>query len=101
MNNPDIITLSQKRILLKFIRTFYLMDYLDPINILKKTSLLTMKQYKSMVKKNIINNNKNNFNAHNNFVNNNINSNKINDNNLKNKPLVEQKDLFLNKLKYI
>lgn len=50
INNPDMITLYQKSILLKFIRTYYLLDYLDPINILKKSSLLTKKQYKSILK---------------------------------------------------
>ena len=72
INNPDLITLKQKTILLKFIRTFYLMDYLDQINILKKSSLLTTKQYKSMLKNNVINNKR---------FNNNINSNNYNANN--------------------
>ena len=55
--SPELITYSQKSILLKFIRTFYLLDYLDPVNYLKKEHLLTTKQYKFMLKYNIINNN--------------------------------------------
>jgi hypothetical protein len=78
INNPDLITLRQKSILLKFIRTFYLMDYLDPINIFKKSFLLTTKQYKSMIKNNIINSNdailENNNNINHEPQNNNINN---------------------------
>ena len=111
MNNPHLITLNQKRILLKFIRTFYLMDILDPINILKKSSLLTMRQYKLMVKNNIINNNisinnnyyvnNSNYNVNNNIVNNHIINNNINDINLYNNNVVNHRNLFLNKLNYI
>ena len=50
INSPELITYTQKRILLKFIRTFYLLDYLDPINYLKKSHLLTTKQYKYLLK---------------------------------------------------
>ena len=99
INNPDLITLRQKSILLKFIRTFYLMDYLDPINIFKKSFLLTTKQYKSMIKNNIINSNdailENNNNINHEPQNNNIN------NELANNHYINHKDLYINKLNYI
>ena len=56
-NCPQLINCKQKSILLKFIRTFYLLDYLDPVNYLKKGHLLTTTQYKYMLKNNLINNN--------------------------------------------
>ena len=107
INNPDLITLEQKSILLKFIRTFYLMDYLDPINILKKSFLLTTKQYKSMIKNNIMNNNENtkenkNFNNDIHVVeNNNINNNITNNNITNNNNIMNHRDLYINKLEYI
>ena len=104
--NPYLITLSQKSILLKFIRTFYLIDYLDPINIFKKSHLLTMKQYKSMMKNHIINNNINNdnnyiFNNDNYYIINNETNNNINTNNIENNHLTNHRELFIDKLKYI
>ena len=126
--SPELITYSQKSILLKFIRTFYLLDYLDPVNYLKKEHLLTTKQYKFMLKYNIINNNNqqqnlsnqnynnynnynynnrrninynNNYNPHNyEATNNNQNvfSNNIN-NNININSIDKQK--YINKLKYI
>ena len=107
INNPDLITLEQKSILLKFIRTFYLMDYLDPINILKKSFLLTTKQYKSMIKNNIMNNNditKENKNFNNDIhvvENNNINNNITNNNITNNNNIMNHRDLYINKLEYI
>ena len=107
INNPDLITLEQKSILLKFIRTFYLMDYLDPINILKKSFLLTTKQYKSMIKNNITNNNditKENKNFNNDIhvvENNNINNNITNNNITNNNNIMNHRDLYINKLEYI
>ena len=107
INNPDLITLEQKSILLKFIRTFYLMDYLDPINILKKSFLLTTKQYKSMIKNNIMNNNditKENKNFNNDIhvvENNNINNNIANNNITNNNNIMNHRDLYINKLEYI
>ena len=102
INNPDMITLYQKSILLKFIRTYYLLDYLDPINILKKSSLLTKKQYKSILKNNINNNNSNNIINDNDNINN-INNNNINNDNIdtNNNNLLNHRDLYINKLKYI
>ena len=73
IQSPELITFSQKRILLKFIRTFYLLDYLDPVNYIKKSHLLTTKQYKIMLKYNLIN--ENNQSPNNNFYNNNNNMN--------------------------
>ena len=103
-NNPDLITLSQKSILLKFIRIFYLIDYLDPINILKKGSLLTMNQYKLMMKEHIIKNN--NYYFAYNKANNNINDDNINNNiDLLNKNnndyMMSHREFFLAKLKYL
>jgi len=82
MNAPEMISIRQKRILLKFIRTFYLIDYLDQINYLKKYHLLGTKQYKILIKHNIAKdlalsymankefNNINNINMNNNIINN-------------------------------
>jgi len=107
MNNPELITLEQKKILLKFIRSYYLMDSLDQINILKKSFLLTTKQYLSIIKNNFNHHfvNENNYansninNDNNNNINNhhNIDNEGINDNNLANNNVVDH----INKLKYI
>ena len=77
IKSPQLINFKQKSILLKFIRTFYLLDYLDPVNILKKRHLLTTKQYKIMLKYDIIkkNNNQNFINSKNNYLNDYINNN--------------------------
>ena len=118
VNNSELITLEQKGILLKFIRAFYLMDSLDQINILKKSFLLTTKQYISMIKNNVNNNvtnkknytNNNTYNAHNNNINDNIHNNihnhninneDLNDNNFDNNIVENNRDLYINKLRYI
>ena len=77
-NAPELITFSQKTILLKFIRTFYLLDYLDQVNYIKKYHLLKTKQYKLMLKYNLVNNyNKNDkIKSKINYINNNMNNNK-------------------------
>ena len=79
INSPQLINYKQKGILLKFIRTFYLLDYLDPVDFLKKRHLLTTKQYKFMVKNNLVTD-KNHYNnvynqnfRYNNVINGNIN----------------------------
>jgi len=76
-NAPELLTFSQKTILLKFIRTFYLLDYLDQVNYIKKYNLLGTKQYKLMLKYNLIDNNTKNdkLNYKNNYINNNMNIN--------------------------
>ena len=123
INSPQIINYKQKTILLKFIRTFYLLDYLDPVDFLKKRHLLTTKQYKYMLKYNLINNNQNQYNNNGNnmqfgnYINNNMYSGNINPNypyntmlsnnqNLPNNNLNENerninKEKYMNKLKYI
>ena len=110
-NCPQLINCKQKSILLKFIRTFYLLDYLDPVNYLKKAHLLTTTQYKYMLKNNLINNNQqitnqnytiqNNFFPNNNYINNNFVNNPNlfpldNDGNQK----TIDKEKYIKKLKY-
>ena len=53
-DSSDIITYEQKTILLKFVRTYYFIDYLDQINYLKKADHLSKKDYKYMIKNNLI-----------------------------------------------
>jgi len=53
-DSSDIISYEQKTTLLKFVRTYYFMDYLDQINYLKKEELLSKKDYKYMIKNNLI-----------------------------------------------
>ena len=50
----DLISFPQRKILLNFFRTYYLIDYLDQTNYLKKTHLLTNGQYKLMIKNDIL-----------------------------------------------
>jgi hypothetical protein len=90
INAPEMISITQKSILLKFIRTFYLVDYLDQINYLKKYHLLGTKQYKILLKHHIVKEkalsfipNKefddiNNINNNKIYMNNNMNNNNIN-----------------------
>ena len=103
INAPELIKYSQKSILLKFIRTFYLLDYLNPVNILKMRHLLTTKQYKMMIKYNILkNNNPSNYMPNQNYSNNYINNNnyEIINQNLSQNDLINKKK-YINKLKYI
>ena len=79
INAPEIISINQKSILLKFIRTFYLIDYLDQINYLKKYHLLGTKQYKILLKYHITKDKALSFMPNTEF--NNINNNKIDMNN--------------------
>jgi len=74
---PELITFSQKTILLKFIRTFYLLDYLDQVNYIKKYHLLRTKQYKLMLKYNLVDNYIQNdkIKSKINYINNNMNNN--------------------------
>ena len=106
---PQSINYKRKSILLKFIRTFYLLDYLDPVNILKQSHLLTTTQYKYMIKNNLINYNKqiinpNYSNQNNIYINNNYNNN-IDMNNSKFFPNDnnenKHKEKYINKLKYM
>jgi hypothetical protein len=100
INSPELLNISQKKILLKFIRTFFLLDYLDPINYLKMRHLLTTKQYKLMIKYNILENNNalNHMNQNNNTMMNNING--INEQINNNNDFVN-KQKYINKLNYI
>ena len=41
----DLISFTQRTTLLNFFRTYYLIDYLDQTNYLKRTHLLTTGQY--------------------------------------------------------
>ena len=50
----DLISFTQRTTLLNFFRTYYLIDYLDQTNYLKKTHLLTTGQYKLMIKNDIL-----------------------------------------------
>ena len=106
IKSPHLITLKQKTILLKFIRTFYLLDYLDPVNFLKKRHLLTTKQYKLMLKYNLIKNNIQNNNYSSNYMNNknhnfkNIYLNDINNDRNENERQINAAK-YMNKLNYI
>ena len=96
---PELINLSQKRILLKFIRTFYLIDQLDQVNYFKKYHLLQTKQYKSMLKYNLVNESSINFNTspNNKYSNNNIYmDNYINQNNIINKNMIDLNHINVN-----
>ena len=53
-NSKGLLSFHQRAILLKFIRTFYLIDYLNQVNYLKKNNLLTAEQYKLMINNNLI-----------------------------------------------
>ena len=105
IDSPELLNISQKRILLKFIRTFYLLDYLDPLNILKMRHLLTTKQYKLMIKYKIleVNNPLNYTNQNNKIMNNNNNYYYINNNyNYElNQQINDNNNDFINKQKYI
>ena len=68
--SPELITLSEKTILIKFIRTLFLLDHLNQVNYLKKYHLLGTKQYKLMIKNNQKNNNL--VKQDNNYIDNNI-----------------------------
>ena len=109
INAPEMISMTQKSILLKFIRTFYLMDYLDQINYLKKFHLLGTKQYKILLKHNIAKdqalsyipneepNNINNINNNNILMNNNIiKNNYINNINPQNIGLINNNNFINN-----
>ena len=50
----DLFSFEQKTSLFHLIRTYYLVDYLNQVNYLKKEHLLTKEQYKSMINNNII-----------------------------------------------
>ena len=54
LNSNELFSFYQKTILLKFIRTYYFIDYLNQVNYLKKKNLLTTEQYKSMISNNLI-----------------------------------------------
>ena len=102
VNSPELITLSQKTILLKFIRTFYLLDYLDQVNYTKKYHLLRAKQYKLMMKNNLVDNNTqiNTINSNINYLNNNIYKNKYLTNNIINHNSINDYSINKINLKY-
>ena len=54
INSNDLLSFNQRTILLKFIRTYYLIDCLNQVNYLKKINLLTTEQYKLMINNNLI-----------------------------------------------
>ncbi len=58
LNSNELFSFYQKTILLKFIRTYYFIDYLNQVNYLKKKNLLTTEQYKSMISNNLIKDNR-------------------------------------------
>ena len=58
LNSNDLFSFSQKSILFKFIRTYYLVDNLNQVNYLKKNNLLTTDQYKFMIAYNMIQDNR-------------------------------------------
>ena len=102
VNSPELITFSQKTILLKFIRTFYLLDYLDQVNYTKKYHLLRTKQYKFMMKNNLVDNyiQKNTINSNINYINNNIYKNKYLTNNIINHNSLNDFSINKSNLKY-
>ena len=51
LESSDMMSYSQRIVLLKFIRTFYLMDHLNQVNYLYKENPLTNKDYKIMINK--------------------------------------------------
>ena len=53
-DSSEMISYTQKIILLKFVRTYYLIDYLDQVNYLYKESPLSNKDYKLMINNNLI-----------------------------------------------
>ena len=115
INSNDILTFSQKTILLKFIRTYYLIDYLNQVNYLKKDDLLTTEQYKFMINNNLvkdnriqnaIDKNKNNNdkkNNKNNQKNNQKNNNQKNNQKIKNNEKIdlEMAKLYTDKFSFI
>jgi len=100
INSPELITFSQKTIILNFIRTFYLLDYLDQVNYTKKYHLLRTQQYKLMMKYNLIDNNSlnNSINPNINYINDNIYKNKYLNNNIINHNSINNNNL---KYKYL
>ena len=54
VDSNDILSFKQKSDLLKFIRTFYFIDYLNQVNYLKKIDLLTTEQYKLMINNHLV-----------------------------------------------
>ena len=54
----NVMSYTQKIVLLRLIRTFYLMDYLDQVNYLHKQNLLSNNEYKTMIKNELINDTK-------------------------------------------
>jgi hypothetical protein len=58
LESSDLMSFEQKTILLKFIRTFHFLDFLDNTNYLKKMKPLSNHDYKKMIIDN--NNNINN-----------------------------------------
>ena len=53
-DSSDMMTYNQKIVLLRFIRTYYLIDYLDQVNYLNKENLLSNNDYKLMIKNDLI-----------------------------------------------
>ena len=102
INSPELITFSQKTILLKFIRTFYLLDYLDQVNYTKKYHLLRVQQYKLLMEYNLVDNNTQNnvINSNINYINNNIYKNKYLTNNIINHNSINDYSLNKSNLKY-
>ena len=56
--SSDMMSYTQKCILLKFIRTYYFIDYLDQVNYLNKKNPLSNKDYRYMINNNLIKDNK-------------------------------------------
>ena len=54
VDSNDVLSFKQKSDLLKFIRTYYFIDYLNQVNYLKKIDLLTTEQYKYMINNNLV-----------------------------------------------
>ena len=54
LNSSDMMSYSQKIVLLRFIRTFYLMDHLNQVNYLYRENPLSNKDYKLMLKRQFI-----------------------------------------------
>ena len=52
--SSDMISYTQKIVLLKFIRTYYLIDHLNQVNFLYKESHLTNNEYKLMINNDLI-----------------------------------------------
>jgi hypothetical protein len=98
LDSKDILSFNQKSITLKFLRTYYLIDYLNQVNYLKKKDLLTTDQYKLMINNNLVK--EENVTK---YLITKSKNNKKNNKNIKNSEEIDlvKKDILANKFTYI